>query len=139
MSVTTATLTGAPEATRPASLRRTTVAVGAAAAAAVTAVAAAAHAAGVSFEIEAETIPVVGFAQMTFLGAVLGGLILAGLNRWSRSARTRFLQVTAALTALSCVPSVAMPDDAASVITLVALHVLAAVIIVPALARHARS
>jgi hypothetical protein len=139
MSVTTATLTGAAEATRPTSLRRTTAAVGAAAAAAVTTAAAAAHAAGISFEIDGETIPVLGFAQMTLLGAVLGGLLLAGLNRRSPNARSRFVQATVALTALSCIPSVAMPDAAGSQITLVALHVLAAAIIVPVLARHARS
>ena len=140
MSVTATTLAGTSATTRPAtSLRRTTVRSGLVAAAVTTAAAAAVHGAGVSFEIEGEMIPLLGFAQMTFLGAVLGGLIVAGLNRWSGSARTRFVQVAAALTALSCVPSVAMPDDAGSVITLVALHVLAAVLIVPALARHARS
>jgi hypothetical protein len=37
------------------------------------------------------------------------------------------------------VPSIAMPDDAGTQIALVALHVLAAAIIVPALARHART
>lgn len=139
MSVITPTFTEAPASTRSSSLRRTTVRSGLAAAAVTTAAAATVHAAGVSFEIEGEMIPVLGFAQMTFLGAVLGGLIVAGLNRWSGSARTRFVQVAAALTALSCVPSVAMPDDAGSQIALVALHVLAAAIIVPVLARHARS
>src|SRR3546814_9836382 len=39
-----------------------------------------------------EMIPLVGFAQMTLLGAVLGGLMLAGLNRWSTSARRRFVR-----------------------------------------------
>jgi hypothetical protein len=121
------------------SLRRTTVVTGAVAAVATSAIAAAAHAAGVSFEIEGEMIPVLGFAQMTVLGAVVGGLLLAALNRRSSNARTRFVQATVALTALSCVPSVAMPDAAGSAVTLVALHVLAAVVIVPALARHARS
>ena len=42
-----------------------------------------------------------------------------------------------ALTALSCVPSVTWPDDAATKLALVALHVLAAGIVVPALVRHA--
>jgi peptidoglycan/LPS O-acetylase OafA/YrhL len=139
MTATAVPTTATATATRPAtSLRRTTVVSGLVAAAVTTASAAAVHAAGVSFEIENEMIPVVGFAQMTFVGAVIGGLLLAGLNRWSRSARTRFVQATVALTALSCVPSVAMPDDAGSVAALVALHVLAAVLIVPALARHAR-
>jgi len=140
MSVSTSALTGAPATTRSASsLRRTTVASGAIAAAATTAAAAALDGLGVSFEIDGEVIPLLGFAQMTFLGAVLGGVLLAGLDRWSSSARRRFVQATVALTALSCIPSVAMPDDAGSAVTLVALHVLAAALIVPALARHAHS
>jgi hypothetical protein len=140
MSVTAPTLTATSAATRPASsLRRATVVSGLVAAAVTTAAAAAADAAGVSFEIEGETIPLLGFAQMTVLGAVIGGLLLAGLNRWSTSARQRFVQATVALTALSCIPSVAMPDAAGTQVTLVALHVLAAAIIVPVLAQHARS
>lgn len=140
MSVTTATRSEAPAVTGAStSLRRSTVTSGLVGAAVTTAAAAVVHAAGVSFEIEGEMIPILGFAQMTFLGAVIGGLLLAGLNRWSGQARRRFVQATVVLTALSCLPSVAMPDDAGSQIALVALHVLAAAIIVPVLARHARS
>jgi peptidoglycan/LPS O-acetylase OafA/YrhL len=83
-------------------------------------------------------IPLLGFAQLTFVGAVIGGVLLAVLNRRSDRPRHRFLQVTAALTALSCVPSVAMPPDAGTKAALVAIHLLAAAIIVPVLARHAR-
>lgn len=119
------------------SLRRTTLTSGLVAAAITTAAAAAAHAAGVSFEIEGEMIPLAGFAQMTFLGAVIGGVMLAVLNRRSRCPHRRFLQSTVALTIVSCVPSVAWPQDTATKLALVALHVLAAVIIVPALVRHA--
>jgi Family of unknown function (DUF6069) len=141
MSVTTPT---APTVTEPyavrraSSLRRTTVVAGLVAAAVATAVAAAVHAAGVSFEVDGEVIPLAGFAQTTFLGAVIGGVVLAVLNRRGRSARRRFLQTTVALTALSCVPSVTWPDDAATKLALVALHVLAAAIVVPALVRHAQ-
>ena len=136
MSATTlsaATVTAHP--TR--SLRTTTVVAGLAAAAAVSVAAAALHAAGVSFEVRGEAIPVMGFAQMTFLGAVIGGVLLAVLNRRSAQPRRRFLQATIALTAVSCVPSVAWPDDAGSKLSLVVLHVLAAIIVVPLLARHA--
>jgi ABC-type transport system involved in cytochrome c biogenesis permease subunit len=139
MTVTTPTDVARSSATQLAgSLPRTTVVAGVVAAAITTAAAAAIHAAGVSFEIEGETIPILGFTQMTFLGAILGGLILAVVNRRSHSARRRFVQVTVALTVLSCVPSITMPDDTGSQIALVALHALAAAIIVPALARHAR-
>ena len=137
MSVTTPTITTSTS-TRPASsLRRTTVVVGLAAAVATSAVAATAHAAGVPFEVDGEMIPLAGFAQMTVLGAVIGGLLLAAFNRWSNSPRRRFLQTSAALTALSCLPSVAWPPDTATKLALVATHLLAAAIIVPALVRYA--
>lgn len=119
------------------SLRTTTVVAGLGAAAVVTAAAAALHAAGVSFEVDGEMIPLLGFAQMTFLGAVIGGVMLAVLNRRSAQPARRFLPATVALTALSCIPSVAWPDDAATKLSLVALHVVAAIIVVPLLARHA--
>jgi peptidoglycan/LPS O-acetylase OafA/YrhL len=119
------------------SLRRTTVVAGLVAAAVTTAVAAAVHAAGVSFEVGGEMIPLASFAQMTFLGAVIGGVLLAVLNRRSRAIRRRFVQTAVALAALSCVPSVTWPDDASTKVALVALHVLAAGIVVPALVRHA--
>ena len=137
MSLTT-TVSPHATATRSArSLRRTTVIAGLVAAAVTTGAAAAVHAAGVSFEVDGEMIPMVGFAQTTFLGAIIGGAVLAVLNRRSHSARRRFLQVAVALTALSCVPSVTWPDDAATKLALVALHVLAGAIAVPALVRHA--
>ena len=136
MTVTTADLTTST--TRPTtSLRRTTVVAGAFGAAVITGAAAALHAAGVSFAVEGEMIPLAGFAQMTVLGAVIGGLLLAALNRAAAEPRRRFLQVTGVLTALSCIPSVALPDDVATRSTLVALHLLAAALIVPVLARHA--
>jgi hypothetical protein len=123
--------------TRPASLRRTTLAYGLGAAGLTTAAAAAVHAAGVSFAIDGKMIPLAGFAQMTFLGALIGGVLLAVLNRWSHAPRRRFMQTAVVLTAVSCVPSVGMPPEVATKVALVALHLLAAVIIVPALARHA--
>jgi peptidoglycan/LPS O-acetylase OafA/YrhL len=139
MSLTTTTVTASPYATTRSarSLRRTTIVTGLVAAAVTTGVAAAVHAAGVPFEVGGKVIPVVDFAQLTFLGAVIGGVLLAVLNRRSRSAGRRFLQTAVALTALSCVPSVVWADDAATKLALVALHVLAAVIVVHALVRHA--
>jgi peptidoglycan/LPS O-acetylase OafA/YrhL len=141
MSLTTAT---APTVTAPryatarsGSLARTTVVAGLVAAAVTTGAAAAVHAAGVSLNVHGKMIPLAAFAQMTILGAVIGGVLLAVLSRRSRSAPTRFLQTAVALTALSCVPSVAWADDAPTKVALVALHVLAAAIVVPALARHA--
>jgi uncharacterized protein DUF6069 len=122
---------------KTASLPRTTIVVGIAAAGIVTVAAALLHAVGVSFEIDRAMIPLLGFAQLTFVGAVMGGVLLAVVNRCSAAPGRRFAQIAVALTALSCVPSAAMPDDVATRLALVALHVLAAAIIVPVLLRHA--
>ena len=135
MSATVSTLTER----RSAPLLRSTVTAAVTGAAVTTAAAAALHGAGVDFAIDHQVIPLAGFAQMTALGAVLGGVILAVVNRRSADPRGRFLQVTAVLTALSCIPSVALPPDAATKLALVALHVLAAAIIVPQLGRHANA
>jgi len=138
MSVITPTMPVSTSTTRPArSLWRTTVGVGIAAAAITTSVAAAIHAAGVPLAVGGAMIPLAGFAQMTLLGAVIGGLLLAVLNRCSRAPRLRFLQTSVVLTAMSCVPSIALPPDVATKVALVALHLLAATIIVPVLARRA--
>jgi len=126
-----------PSAGRRHPLVRTTVAVGALAAAGATAVAAALHAAGVSLTVQGETIPLAGFAQMTFLGAVLGGIIVAVLNRRSAAPHTRFLQTAVVLTTLSCVPSIAFPSAGGTKVALVVTHLVAAAIIVPVLARQA--
>ena len=39
--------------------------------------------------VDGKAIPLLGFAEMTFVGAVLGGLILGALNRCSGRARER--------------------------------------------------
>jgi hypothetical protein len=119
-------------------VRRATLRSGLVAAGATTALAAAAGAAGVPFEIDGEAIPVLGFAQLTLVGAVIGGLMAAALNRWTTRSRRWFMAATVMLTALSCLPSVALPPDAATKIVLVATHVVAALIIVPVLAAQTR-
>ena len=90
----TTTNTAAVTGTRP--LWRAALACGAVAATATTAIAAVAHAAGVSFEIDGEAIPLMGFAQMTVLGAVLG-LVIAVLCRRAVHPRATFVRVTVAL------------------------------------------
>jgi len=122
--------------TAPASsLRRTTIVVGAVGAAATMAVAAAARAAGVHFAAHGE-IPLAAFAQFTFGAAVLGGLLVAALNRRSAVPRRRFMQTVVTFTVLSCLAPVASGDDFSSKIGLVATHLVAAAIIVPVLARQ---
>ena len=141
MTAITSTGTATPTIERAAHrhpVRRAALISGAIAAVAPTAIAAVAHAAGVPLAVDGEMIPLAGFAQMTLLGAVLGGLILVAMNRYSTQPRRRFLRVATALTVLSCVPSLALPPDVATKITLVATHVIAAVMILPALAAQTR-
>ncbi|MCU1355823.1 MAG: cell envelope biosis protein OmpA [Acidimicrobiales bacterium] len=143
-AITPTTTTSTPDAsttTSPlpralSSLRKVTVGVGLIAATVTTAVAATVHAAGVSFEIDGEMIPLLGFAQMAFLGAVIGGLLAGSFNKRSAHPHRRFLQVTAALTVLSCIPSVALPPALGTKLGLVLAHLVAAAIVVPVLARR---
>ena len=117
-------------------LPRATASVGVLAAAATTAGAAVLRAAGVPLAVHGK-IPLAAFAQLTFIAAVCGGVLLAVLIRRSSAPRQRFVQATAGLTALSLAAPVAFADTTASKTALVALHLLAAAIIVPMLARHA--
>ena len=137
MSVDTSIITISHDAARPtSSLRRTTVVVGLAAAAVTTTAAAAVHAAGVPLAVDGEMIPLAGFAQLTFVGALVGGLIAAFLRRRSAEPRRRFLQTTGMLTTASCIPSIALPPDVATKLALVVTHVLAATVVIPVLARQ---
>jgi hypothetical protein len=141
MSTIPTTLTTAPPtevARRGHPIRRATLVSGVAAAVGVTAVAASADAAGVPLAVDGETIPLLGFAQLTLIGAVLGGLLAAALHRFSHRPQPWFLAVTMVLTVLSCVPSVIWPPDVATKLVLVATHLVAAAIIIPMLARHLR-
>ncbi|HKE77095.1 MAG TPA: DUF6069 family protein [Acidimicrobiales bacterium] len=117
-------------------LWRSTARAGVAAAVATTAVAAGALAAGVPLEISGEPIPVASFAQLTLMGATLGLLLATALRRWAARPRRTFTAATVALTVLSVVPDL-MPDAAvATKATLVATHVVAAALVIPAIARR---
>jgi hypothetical protein len=127
------TVSETPDQTTP-SLWRTGLTAGVLGALATTAIAVVASAAGVRFEVEGEASPMAGYAQMTMIGAVLGVVLAKALGRWASDPARTFVRAAAALTALSCVPDVTMGFDAASAATLIAAHVVAAVIIVPRLA-----
>jgi hypothetical protein len=118
-------------------LPRATVSAGVLAAAVTTAGAVALRAAGVPLAVHGK-IPLAGFAQVTVIAAVLGGVLLALLNRRSSTPRQRFVRITTGLTAISCALPAAFADTTASKVALVGLHLAAAAIIVPVLARHAR-
>ena len=107
-----------------------------AAAALNAAVAALARAAGVDLEVTGgEAIPVSGIAFVTVVLSAVGVLIAAALSRWSASPVRWWLRTTVALTALSLVPPFLAAADTATAVTLVALHLLAAAVVVPAIAR----
>jgi hypothetical protein len=130
--MTTTTITVRPQARpqrRP--LLRAGAFAGVVAAVSTTVLAALARAIDVPLEIEGEVIPLLGFAQLTLVGAALGVGLAALLRR-----RPPFVAVTVVATALSFVPSLALPDDTATRVVLVVAHVVAAVIIVPVLARR---
>lgn len=128
-----------PAATRRRPILWTTAVAGLGATIVVTVMAAVAKAADVPLEIDDGVIPLWGFIQLTLIGAVLGGLMAAGFDRWTTRTRAWFVATTIVLTVVSCVPSVAMPPDTATQVVLVATHVVAAAIIVPALARRLHS
>jgi hypothetical protein len=137
------TVTASPDITvKPAlsrltrTLPRATASAGVLAAAATTAGAAVLRAAGVPLAVHGE-VPLASFAQITVIAAVSGGVLLAVLIRRGSAARRRFVRTTAGLTALSCILPLAFADTTASKIALVLLHLLAAAIILPVLARHA--
>lgn len=127
---------------RPASrltttLPRTTVSVGILAATITTASAVALRAAGVPLAVHGR-IPLAGFAQLTCIAAAGAGVLLAVLNRRGSAPRRQFAQMAIGLTAISCIAPAGLADTTASKIGLVSLHLIAAAIIVPVLARHAK-
>ena len=134
-TATPLTTTRSTAAARTCRLWRPALASGVVAAVATTAIAAVARAAGVSFATDGEPIPLIAFAQMTLLGALLG-FVIARLCRRATRPRGMFVRLTVALTALSVVPDVAMSFDAASRFVLVLTHATAAAIVVPVLARR---
>ena len=68
--------------------------------------------------------------RWSLLGGVIGIVLARHLGR------TAFLRTTVALTALSCVPSIALADTVGDKLGLVLTHLVAAAIIVPRLARR---
>ncbi|HEX8080319.1 MAG TPA: DUF6069 family protein [Jatrophihabitans sp.] len=111
------------------------VAAAVAASVATTALAAVASAAGVSFaDSTGASIPLAGFAQLTLFFSLIGVGIAAVLARRARRPRATFVRTALALTVLSFVPDVTFGFDTATAATLIALHIVAAAIVVPTLA-----
>ncbi len=126
------TKTRQPGATRK--LWKTGAVAGVSAAVATTALAAGAQAADVSLKVGGESIPVIGFAQMTLVGAIVGTILAVVLSHRARRPRDTFLVTTVVLTALSFIPDVTAEAASATKILLALTHVVAAAIVIPALA-----
>ncbi|HEX8344087.1 MAG TPA: DUF6069 family protein [Actinoplanes sp.] len=106
---------------------------------ATTVLAAGASAAGVSFaDSTGASIPLAGFAQLTLLFSLVGVGIAAVMARKARRPRATFVRTAVVLTTLSFVPDLTFGFDAGSAATLIALHIVAAAIVVPTLARRLR-
>jgi hypothetical protein len=107
---------------------------------ATTLAAALARAVGVDFEVPdgGERIPLPGFAVMTGVFSVVGVAIAAALLRWSARPAERFVGTTVSLTALSLVAPLLSQADPATVVTLLGLHLVAATVMIPTLARTLR-
>ena len=132
---TTATLTRTGTITtthRRFPLLKAGAAAGAVAAVVTTLVAAGADAAGVSFaDRTGESIPMFAFAQLTFMCALLGVALAAGVRRRASQPHRTFTRTAWTLAAVSCVAPMLIGLDAASVTVLVAEHLVAAAIVIP--------
>jgi hypothetical protein len=119
-------------------LARTGLLATLAAAAATGLGAALAGAADVSLEVEGGTLPATGIAFVTAALSLVGVALAAALRRGGSRPDASFVRLAVGLTVLSLVPPVAWADDAATTITLVVLHLVAAAIVIPAVARSLR-
>ncbi len=107
---------------------------------ATTLAAALAQAVGVDFAVDGEeTIPLSGFAVVTGFFSVVGVGIAAALLRWSARPAERFVWTTGSLTAISLVPPLISGADTATSTALLGLHLVAATVMIPTLARSLRT
>jgi hypothetical protein len=112
-----------------------------AAMAATTLAAALAQAVGVDFEVPdgGQTIPFAGFAVVTGVFSVVGIVIAVALLRWSARPAERFVWTAVSLTAISLVPPLLSEANTATTTALLGLHLVAATVMIPALARSLRT
>jgi len=109
---------------------------------ATTLAAALAQAAGVDFEVPdgGETIPLAGFAVVTGVFSVVGIVIAVALLRWSARPAERFVWTAVSLTAISLVPPLLSgANTTATTTALLGLHLVAATVMIPTLARSLRT
>jgi Family of unknown function (DUF6069) len=98
------------------------------------AVVAAARQFDTSVEIQDKAIPLVGFAQVTLFAAMIGIGLAALFAHRARRPRHTFVVTTVVLSALSMVPPAIVDADLATKLVLGLTHVVAAIIVIPAIA-----
>ena len=108
---------------------------------ATTLAAALAQAVGVDFEVPdgGETIPLSGFAVVTGFFSVVGVVIAVAFLRWSARPAERFVWTAVSLTAISLVAPLLSGANAATTTALLGLHLVAATVMIPTLARSLRT
>jgi hypothetical protein len=139
MSTTFATTTNTEAPARTTRARALWVAglvSGAVAAVATTVIAAVARAGDVPLAIDGEQIPLLGFAQLTMMCAVIGTVMAVSFAKWARHPHRTFVVTTVALTAVSFVPDLLADATTGSKLVLMLTHVVAAAIVVPTLAKR---
>jgi hypothetical protein len=127
------TKTSAPAGTSR-KLWKTGAIAGVTAAVATTGFAALVQAADVSLKVGGKAIPVLGFGQLTLVGALIGTILAVVFSRRASDPQRAFVITTVALTALTFIPDVTANAAAGTKLALVASHLVAAAIIIPALA-----
>lgn len=138
----TATSTFTPVPTQPAMpqsgttkrLWKTGAVAGVSAAVATFAFAALAQAVDVPLTVGGQAIPLVGFAQLTLVASIIGTVLAVVLSRRATRPQRTFVMTTVVLTALSIIPDVLADASTSTRLTLALSHVVAAVIVIPALA-----
>jgi hypothetical protein len=108
---------------------------------ATTFAAALAQAVGVDFAVPDgdETIPLSGFAVVTGFFSIVGIVIAVALLRWSARPAERFVWTAVSLTAISLVPPLISGANTAATTALLGLHLVAATVMIPTLARSLRT
>lgn len=134
--MTTPLLTAPRAAAATSGLARTGLAAVALASIATSTVAALGQAAGVGLEVGGEPIPVLGFASLTAVFSLVGLVLAAVLARVAAHPRTAFVRTTVVLTVLSLVPDLLADASSSTKALLMTTHLVAALIVVPAVARR---
>ena len=108
---------------------------------ATTLAAALAQAVGVDFEVPdgGEAIPLSGFAVVTGFFSLVGTVLALALLRWSARPAERFVWAAVSLTAISFIPPLISGANPATITALLGLHLVAATVMIPTLARSLRN